>query len=216
MVCAYKHLNIKSIFAILKWYKLGLRKDFLLHKKKTMESFGFVRADISSIDNNIKHLKNAIYSADSRMSAIKNEISNLSKAIDKCSSEISIGHNQNLTIQSKIEQINKSVSNLLDGINSFRNNVNKIIFNHRQISKDISTNRNAIKKLFSVTKAESAKRRQLNFVLRKLQAEIKRVKKLKTKKLVIKTFKRKAKRTPKKTVKKTVTPKTRTMTEVKR
>src|SRR3989338_9700184 len=99
------------LFAILKWYKLGLRKDFLVHKRKTIESFKLVRDDISTLDGSINNLKNTLVSVESRISNIYNETLNLRDAIGQNASEINAQRSHNANMQSKIEQINKSISN---------------------------------------------------------------------------------------------------------
>ena len=204
----------------------------MVHKKKTIESFGLVRADISSISNSIEHFKNILSALESRISTLDNQVLELRKAIDKNTSEIRIQYNYNINIQSKIENINKSVSNIFTTINSFKNNINKLISNNQQSSKDITINKNAIKKLFALSKNQSLKNKQLTSTLKRSQEEVKKLrsfinKRLKTitTKAIRKPYKRIAKKktTPKRMLRKAKSPKKivtettkKTITEVKK
>lgn len=163
------------LFAILKWYKLGLRKDFLVHKRKTIESFKLVRDDISTLDGSINNLKNTLVSVESRISNIYNETLNLRDAIGQNASEINAQRSHNANMQSKIEQINKSISNAIFTIESLNKGVSNLISKQQQLSGNVSGNSNAIKKLFSITKVQSLRNRQLNSALNKSQIEFKKI-----------------------------------------
>lgn len=155
---------------------MGLRKDFLVHQKKTVDSFRLVREDISGINSNIGDLKGALGSMGPRISALDNQASDLRMAIGR-------QHVINSGLQSKIEQIFNSVSGMASLINNFKNNINKLISNEHQIAKNTSGNSNSIKKLFSMSKAESLKNRQIALALKKSWQEIKKLKTFLDKKL---------------------------------
>ena len=157
---------------------MGLRKDFLIHKAKTVESFGFVRADISNINNNIEHLRSQLSSVESRISAIDSQILILHKAIEKNSSEISVQQNNGLTLYSKIENISKSITSATDALNDFKNHINNLISNNQRILKDISGNKNAIKRLFSASKQQSLENKRTNSELKKSKAEITKLRRI--------------------------------------
>ena len=95
---------------------MGLRKDFLIHKRRTIESFRFARADITAINVNVEQLKNTLSSVESGISNIGSEISNLKNALDKCSSDINLQQISSLNVISKIDSINKSIGNAADAI----------------------------------------------------------------------------------------------------
>ena len=155
---------------------MGLRKDFLVHKKKTVDSFRFVRADISSININIENMKSMLTSMELRISALDNKVTVLRKELDKCLSDINVQQNNYLNIYSKIEYISKSISSIVTAMTSLKNSISKIASSNRNIVKDTSSNRNAIKKLFSISKMQSLKNKQVNSELKKSRAEIKKFK----------------------------------------
>ncbi len=159
----------------MKWYTLGLRKDFLIHKSKTVESFRLVRADISGIDIHIEHLKNMLASAESRISAIGNQVLILGKSIDKFSSDIQMQQSSSLIIQSKIEGINKSISNSIESISSLNNGISGMLSRQQEASKRISSHDATIKKLLSMSKIQSVKEKQLNSEFKKSHIEIKKL-----------------------------------------
>lgn len=97
---------------------MGLRRDFLVHKGKTVESFNLVRADISSINNRV----------------------------DKFSAEISQQNNQNFAIASKIENVGDSIRNVAAALDSFKNKLNDILSKSRLQSLKISSLENAVRK----------------------------------------------------------------------
>lgn len=162
---------------------MGLRKDFLIHKRKTVESFRLVRADISSININIEHIRNMLSSMESRVSTLGNEVSSMHKALDKCSADINMQQNNNLNIQSRIEDINKSISSAVAKVSSFKDNINNIIFKNQKISKRVTANNNLAKKLLSKSKTQSLKNIQLNSAIRNSQEEIKKIKNFLNRKL---------------------------------
>ena len=155
---------------------MGLRKDFLIHKKKTVDSFRFVRADISGININIENMKSMLTSTELRISALDNKVTVLRKELDKCLSDINVQQNNYLNIYSKIEYISKSISSIVTAMTSLKNSISKIASSNKNIVKDTSSNRNSIKKLFSISKMQSLKNNQVNSELKKFKAEINKLK----------------------------------------
>lgn len=165
---------------------MGLRKDFLIHKRKTVESFRFVRADISSINVNIENMKSTLASIESRISALDNKVAVLWKETDKCLTDINVQQNNYLGIYSKIGHISKSVSAVAAAMTPFKDSINKIASSNKQIVKDMSSNQNSIKKLFSISKTLSLKNNLTNSALTKSQLEVNKIRNLLNKKLKIK------------------------------
>ena len=171
------------VFAILEWYKLGIRKDFLVHRKRTVESFGYVKADISSINAGMESMKNMLGSVEARISALDSQIAGLSKALDKCAFDIGMQQNHNLDIQSKAENINKLISDVVAAVTAFKSKINNLVSNGQQISKNIAINKNSIKRLSLSSKSQSLKNRQIDSALKKSQKDIKKIKNLLNRKL---------------------------------
>ena len=205
---------------------MGIRKDFLMHRRKTVESFRYVRGDISAISTSINNLKDLVSSIESRISVIDSEMPELRKSIEKNTAETAMQHNQSLSIQSKIEQISKSISNALDAIASVRNGVNSILSSQQRISNSISSHQKSISKIVADFKNQSLKNKQVNSSLKKTKDGIKKLKNLlhrrvksqqkKISELSARIKARKSKKparivkkkiTPRKTIKKTITPK---------
>ena len=155
---------------------MGIRKEFLVHKGKTVDAFSFVRADISSINANIEDIRNALVSMESRISVLDSQSSGLRTAIDR-------QQDNNSELQLKIDKIAVSVSAIASSVNSFRSNINGLVSNGQQMAKIASGNTGSIKKLFSISKAESIKNKQLASALKKSWQEIKKVKNLLDRKL---------------------------------
>ena len=145
---------------------MGLRKDFSVHKRKTIESFELVKADISGISLEIESLKNIIASFGSRISAIDNELLNLSRNASS----------NNLSISSKIDRRSSSMSDAIAAVNTLRNGINIISSNYQRMSKNMSGNKNSIKKLELKSKAESLRAGKLGYSLKKSQKETKKLK----------------------------------------
>lgn len=167
---------------------MGLRKDFLIHKAKTIESFLLARADISSINNSMEHLKIHVSSVESRILVIDNEVLNLRKLLDKCISDLSMQQMGNLSLMTKIDSVSKSIGEMADNIGSFRNKVDNILSKNSGLSRQINSQNNSIKKLLPKSSKQSLEIRKLNSALKKSQQDIKKLRNLMDRKL--KTAKR--------------------------
>ena len=167
---------------------MGLRRDFLIHKRKTVESFTFVKADISSINLNIEHIKNVLASIESRISGIENDASSLRVSIEKCSSDINLQKNNSLILWSRIENIDKSIGSAVATVYSFKDKIDGIISKNQQMSSSISKNNESIKNISLRLSKQSLATRKLNSALRLSQKENQKLKNLLNKKL--KTVKR--------------------------
>ncbi len=170
-----QHLNIYNVFAILKWYKLGLRKDFSAHKRKTVESFALVRADISAISASIEQLKNRLSFIESETSMANSSISGLRNSIDKCSFSIKAQQSSSFNLQSKIEHIDKSIANAIATISSLNKSLDSVLSKYQKISERVLSHDNAIKRLFSESKMQALKNKRINSALRKSKEKAKKL-----------------------------------------
>lgn len=197
---------------------MGLRKDFLVHKKKTVESFGFVRSDIERINSDLNNLSNNFSAMGAKISSFDNQTQELWKSINKCLSD-NLG--------------------FVDSFSFFKTDVEDMASYKKQISKNVLSNSNAIKKLFVVYKAQNSKSKKISMELKKSRLHVKKLEKsfngklkiISNRILRVKGLKKSAKRkivkkittrktikktiTPKKTITEIVTPKKKTVTEVK-
>lgn len=162
---------------------MGLRQDFLIHKRKTVESFRLVRADISLVNINAERTRNILSSIESRISAFDDVLLDLRKSLDKFSADINIHQNNSLNVQSKVEYISKSIVDAVAVVNSLKNRINKLISKNQRISKNISSHSKSIKKLLLRSKSQTLKNRQLGSALSNSQEEIKNLKNFLNRKL---------------------------------
>ena len=95
---------------------MGLRHDFFIHKKKTIDSFKFVSADIAGINANIDNIRNVFLSLDSRIS--------------KIDEELLIERNNNSEIKKIIQVMNERVD--------------EWAFKHEQIVRNVAKNNKLI------------------------------------------------------------------------
>lgn len=154
---------------------MGLRKDFLIHRRRTVESFKFVKADISSVNNSIENLKNMLASLESRISSLDMGAADLRKSIEKCSLDISLQQNNNLNLLSKIDTIHKSILNTTNTAVSIKNKIGGIVANNQKTSKKISANNDSIKNLSLKSKKQTATNRKLSSASNQAQKEIKKI-----------------------------------------
>src|SRR3989338_1540535 len=157
---------------------MGLRKDFLIHKQRTIESFMLARADISGINVNIDHIRNSLASIELKLSSFDNEILSVKKIVDDCISDISMQRSGTLAIQSKIDEIGNSINGTVSTVGSIRERLNGIFSQNQKISKSISEHKSLINNLTSKISSQSASNRKLNTKLKNFDLEIKKVKKL--------------------------------------
>ena len=74
---------------------MGLRKDFLVHRKNTIESFGLVRRDIDNLNFKLDNANNIVSTLEMKMPEVVNEISNLHNKIDDINKSI-MSHDKNI------------------------------------------------------------------------------------------------------------------------
>ena len=163
--------------------KLGLRKDFLIHRKKTIDSFQMVRADVTSISLSLETIKNMLSSIESRISGLESEALGMRQSLERCSSGISMQQAESLSIQSKIEGINGSIQNAVAKVNSFKGRVGSLVSKSQQISRAVSKNSNSIKKMLPRLRKQSLQARKLKSALRVSQEEAKKLRNLINRKL---------------------------------
>lgn len=162
---------------------MGLRKDFSIHRRRTVESFKFVKADISSVNNSIENLKNMLASLESRVSSLDMGAADLRKSIEKCLLDISLQQNNNLNLLSKIDAISKSILNATNTAVSIKNKIGDIVANNQKTSKKISANNDSIKNLSLKSKKQTAINRKLNSASNQSQKEIKKIRNFLSRKL---------------------------------
>lgn len=167
---------------------MGLRKDFLVHKNRTIESFKLVRSDVSGINTNIDQLKNTLASVELSISSLGGEMLSLKTSLDKCISDVSMQQMGNLNLMAKIDIVSKSIGEMVDNISTFRNKIENILSKNSGLSRQIDSQGNSIKKLLPKSSKQSLEIRKLNSALKKSQQDIKKLRKLMDRKL--KTAKR--------------------------
>lgn len=162
---------------------LGIRKDFNVHKRKTVESFGLVRADISSINANIEQIRNSLASVEARIITLGTDIGGLRNSIDRCSSDINAHETAHSDMNSKIESIdesiggiNESISTAVAKIASFKSRVDSIASRNGTLLRGLSGNSQAIKRVLPRLNKQSLKTRKIGSDLRKARGEIEKSK----------------------------------------
>src|SRR3989338_6936487 len=178
---------------------MSLRREFLDHKRKTIESFGLVSSDISNLHIHLENLKITLASIESKSSPLNDRIAELGAAVDRCAEDISMQKSKDMVITSTVEDINNSIgeinSRLDSSRNLFANNVNSLGLKlkslgaqNRKMSKKLTFSSNSVKKLLPRSRSQSLKIRKLNSALRKSQDQIVKIKNLLNRRL--KTVKR--------------------------
>ena len=92
--------------------------DFLLHRKKTIESFQTARSDISSLIANVDNIKNTLSSFESRISKLE------TNAITQ--------ENLNMKVELKNQSMDKDIEELLTQSDSFNRKISK---NQKSVEK---------------------------------------------------------------------------------
>lgn len=154
---------------------MGLRKDFLVHKRKTIESFRFVKSDISIIKSSVENIKGILAGLDSKISALENDLSSLKGMLERCLHEVGMQRSHGNNMASRIDNANKSLGNLSRSISSFTNKLRKISSKGNSLSKKLVSQNNYIKKLLPRSAKQSLKIRHMNSVLRISQDDIKKL-----------------------------------------
>ncbi|MBI2647453.1 hypothetical protein HYW99_03165 [Candidatus Woesearchaeota archaeon] len=165
---------------------MGLRRDLVLHQKRTIESFRYVKEDISNLDAKIENLRNRLNSFDEGIISINNQLGSIQLSSEKCLSNINLQETTNKNFEAKIESTKEHLRNLDKEIKKVKNLVN------RKISLMKKQNTELQKGLRIHSKTIS----KLN-------------KKIDTKRIIQKTKSKrivKPKKTVKKTIKKVITP----------
>ena len=126
---------------------MGLRNDFLVHKRKTIQSFNFVSADISNINANTENIKSLLASLESKISSFDIEVDNLKNSIAKCLSGINLQQANHLKAASAIESSSNSIKKLfsISKIHSSKNKQTDLSLKRHQA--EINRVKNLIKVL---------------------------------------------------------------------
>ena len=168
---------------------MGLRKDFLVHRQKTVEAFSSVSSDMHNISHGMDNLSSMIAAVESRVSSIDANMLVLREAIDKCAQDISLQKSSELALASSIKNVNdavREISNRLKAsegrasnkINSFEKTLNNLVSQNKKLSSAAASNGNSIKKLLPSSKTQSLKSRKLESSLKESQGEIRKIKNL--------------------------------------
>lgn len=219
---------------------MGLRKEFLIHKGSTVESFKLVKADVSGINSGIENIRNSVASLESMSFALEGEIPAIRQSVERCVLGISMQQENNIGVGSKIESIMNSVQGVASAVSSFSKRMENSLAHSRELSRKIAAQDRLIKKLAPSSKKQFLMIRQLSFSLNKSRKESKKLrsllnrklktanranseleKKIKSQRRRIQQLNRKidGKKTIKKITKKTITPKkivTETITPTKK
>lgn len=131
---------------------MGIRKDFETHKRKTVESFGYVAADISNINMSLVNMRTMLASAQERISDFNSKMQALNEALGKCADGINIQKSNESAVASTIDGINNTISKINERLKSHERN------------------------LSSRSKSQSAKIRKMGSELRESRDGIRKVK----------------------------------------
>lgn len=156
---------------------MGLRKDFLAHKRKTIESFRFVREDILGINLNIEHMNSTLQPVQLGVSKLEENILKMKGMLEKCSSDVDNQQTNNLSIEAKVDNVCKSVEIISGEVSSFRNKIRNISSKSQTLSRKINFQNKSVKKLLPRSKKQSIRIRQLNSALRVSQEDVRKLKK---------------------------------------
>ena len=154
---------------------MGVRKDLLAHKLKTIESFGLVKEDISAINANMQHINNLLASVEMRLSAFDNEVLSLKGYVKTCASDIDAQKSSTLSIQSKIAEIGKNITFTNGSINSIRETISGIFAQNKEIYGTMEQHKNLITNLSSKMDSQSQNDDKLSAKLKNLEREVKTV-----------------------------------------
>ena len=162
---------------------MGLRKDFLIHKRRTIESFIFVKSDVSGILANIEHIRKVLASLDMRISALDNEMALLRSIADRFSSDISMQQSNSQNMVSEIESVKKSLANSAKAIGLSEDKTEDALFKNQALSRKIISQEKLIKGLLSGSKLQYSAGRKLSSELRIYKGDISKIKNLLNRKL---------------------------------
>src|SRR3989338_1026769 len=168
---------------------MSLRKDFLAHKNKTMESFNLVSSDISNINLNLVNLRTMLASVEERISDFSSRMQNLNDALDKCGADISLQRSNEAVVTSTINDINSSISEISENLKSYENTLSgrlgafeKTLDNfasdNRIVSQKVASNANSLNKILPSSRSQSAQIKKMNSALKESQNSIRKLKNL--------------------------------------
>ena len=97
---------------------MSLRREFLAHKNKTMESFDLVSTDISTINVNLVNLRTMLASVEERISQFNSKSQETAETVERFRSDIGQQNSRNSRMEEKIEDLNLTVRSALDSVES--------------------------------------------------------------------------------------------------
>ena len=149
---------------------MSLRQDYLMHKKKTMESFSFVKVDVNSLSASVDSIRNSLASIDFRISSLGNEIDSLKGAIGQFVNEQS---SQQVQIEKIVAQL-KIQNETINSFHSFESRLKELKKNNDIQSGNVDKVWKDIKFLKKGAKSSNARNSRL---LKRINSELKAVKK---------------------------------------
>jgi len=168
---------------------MGLRKDFLAHKNKTMESFNLVSADISNINMNLVSLRTMLASVEGRISDFSGKIQKLNEALDKCGSDIALQRSNEVVVTSTINDINSSISEISENLKSyettlsgrlgaFEKTLDDFASDNRIVSQKVTSNTNSLNKIIPSSRSQSVQIKRTGSALKESQNNLRKVRNL--------------------------------------
>ena len=159
---------------------MGLRKDFLAHRNKTMESFNLVSADISNINLNLVNLRTMLASVEDRISDFSGKIQKLNDTLDKCGADISLQRSNEAVVTSTINDMNDSISEINESLklhektlsgrlSSFEERLDDFASGSKVVSQKVASNTDSLKKLLPRSKSQSIQGKKMNSALKESQ-----------------------------------------------
>ena len=156
---------------------MATRRDFLNHRRRTVDSFQLVRSDITGISSSIENVKNMLASMELRLSKLGDEHLGFRTGIADRLSNIEAIQGIIKDFEPKINSMDKSSEDTSNKFNSLKNDLDNAVYAHQDVSRDLSRNSAAIKKILPILKSQTMKSRKLGSVVRKSQEQVDKLKK---------------------------------------
>ncbi len=171
---------------------MSLRSDFVVHKKKTVESFQLVRIDISNLNNNQESLRASLSAVELRLASLDSAMSEVKSSIDKISVEQAVSQakaekmaadlvlqaDNNYSNSKKFGGVNKSLSDLSLKIGLLNKNVKSLSLRNTSLSKSLSAAKSAAKKSDSKARQQAAQLQKIVFEMKNSKEEARKLKSL--------------------------------------
>ncbi|MBI3034992.1 hypothetical protein HYY71_01600 [Candidatus Woesearchaeota archaeon] len=149
----------------------------MVHKKKTVESFRFVKEDISKINIALENLRNTLIGFETKLAALDSHASALSASIGKCSSDIRLQQSNSLSLWSKLDNTNKSAVSAVSAASLLKDRISGLDSKNKAEISRINSHSSLIKKLAAELKSQSMKNKKLNSELKSAGEETNKLRK---------------------------------------